>query len=330
MVLVEDRARLLDVELVLGLGGPRQRDEPVEVGARDRVLGRLRRHLAQPVELLVGGLAWPPRACPAASIRLRNSSISCCAVVVLAELLLDRLHLLAQVVLALRLADLVGDLRLDAARDLLQLDLARDDLDELLDAVLDVVPLEQADLLLDGDVEHRSGEVGQARRIAGAGGQDHLAEIVRDVLGVLHEPLELVDQAPHQRVEVDAGVEMLVERADRRLHERLGGREAIDADRGASPWMIRLTLLPFSLTTFRIFAADADAVHARGIGIVLGRIALRDDGDELALADDVVEEVERLPPADGDRHDRVREEHAVAERKDAELGRVRSRSRWMP
>jgi hypothetical protein len=50
------------------------------------------------------------------------------------------------------------------------------------------------------------------------------------------------------------------------------------------------------------------------------RIALRDDGDELALADDVVEQVQRLPAPDGDRHDRVREQHAVAQREDPELG----------
>ena len=39
---VEDVARRLDVELVLGDDAPRQLDQPFEVGARDRVLGRRR------------------------------------------------------------------------------------------------------------------------------------------------------------------------------------------------------------------------------------------------------------------------------------------------
>jgi hypothetical protein len=103
---------------------------------------RLRRHLAQTVELLLGDLLrflrHAGRFDPLAEL-----VDLLLAVVVLAQLLLDRLHLLAQVVLALGLADLVGDLRLDLARDLLQLDLARDDLDQLLDAVPDVVALER-------------------------------------------------------------------------------------------------------------------------------------------------------------------------------------------
>ena len=57
VVLVEDAAGVRDVEVVLGRGRPRQVDEPLEVGAHDGVLGRLRRDDAQALELVLGGLA---------------------------------------------------------------------------------------------------------------------------------------------------------------------------------------------------------------------------------------------------------------------------------
>jgi len=56
VVAIEDLARRLEVEPVLGDAAPRQRREHVEVRARDLVLGRLRRHLAQSLELAVGHL----------------------------------------------------------------------------------------------------------------------------------------------------------------------------------------------------------------------------------------------------------------------------------
>ena len=56
MVLVEDLARAVEVEVVLGGVGPRQREDPVEVGADDAVLGGGRRQLLEPRELAAGGL----------------------------------------------------------------------------------------------------------------------------------------------------------------------------------------------------------------------------------------------------------------------------------
>ena len=66
----------------------------------------------------------------------------------LAELLLDRLELLAQDVLALALVDLGLDLGLDLRADRDDLELAREDLDEPAQALGDVDLLEQRLLLL--------------------------------------------------------------------------------------------------------------------------------------------------------------------------------------
>ena len=57
VVLVEHRARVREVEVVLGGGVPRQRGDPVEVRADDAVLGHAGCRRSQPGELAVGLLA---------------------------------------------------------------------------------------------------------------------------------------------------------------------------------------------------------------------------------------------------------------------------------
>ena len=56
MVGVEDLARLIQIEAVLGLLRPGQLDQPLEVGALHGVLGRGLGHLLEAIELLAGGL----------------------------------------------------------------------------------------------------------------------------------------------------------------------------------------------------------------------------------------------------------------------------------
>ena len=57
MVFVEHRARMLDIEIVVGRNRPWQSDQPIEVGAHHGVLGRFGRDHLEPIELLVGRLA---------------------------------------------------------------------------------------------------------------------------------------------------------------------------------------------------------------------------------------------------------------------------------
>ena len=57
VVVVEDRARVIEVEVVLGERVPRQRENPLEVGADHAVLGGGRRQPLEPRELPVGRLA---------------------------------------------------------------------------------------------------------------------------------------------------------------------------------------------------------------------------------------------------------------------------------
>src|SRR5207247_458173 len=48
---------VMQVQVGVGRDGPRQRHEPLEVGADDRVLRRLGRDQPQTLELVIGGLA---------------------------------------------------------------------------------------------------------------------------------------------------------------------------------------------------------------------------------------------------------------------------------
>ncbi|MCA9682910.1 MAG: PAS domain-containing protein, partial [Myxococcales bacterium] len=113
VVLVEDVADRADLELVLGGDRPGQIDQPLEVGPRDRVLGARRLHLLEPVELLEGDLLGLLRHLGVGDLLLELVGLGV-LVVDLAELALDRLELLTQHVLALRVAHLFLDLGVDA------------------------------------------------------------------------------------------------------------------------------------------------------------------------------------------------------------------------
>ena len=105
---------------------PRQIEDPVEVGADDRVLGRADLHVAQALELLLRDLLGLGR-----QVRLRDALLEAVEIaliaVVLAELFLDGLELLAEDVLALVLAHLLLDLGVDALAHLEDLELAREE-----------------------------------------------------------------------------------------------------------------------------------------------------------------------------------------------------------
>ena len=115
-------------------------------------------------ELAVGRLAHVLGQRRAPASRSRSSFTSACSGVALAELLLDRLQLLAQEVLALALLHLGLHLRLDLRAELEHLELAAQDRRDLPQPLLDVDRLEQLLALLGLDRAQRRGdEVGRAR-----------------------------------------------------------------------------------------------------------------------------------------------------------------------
>ena len=129
VVLVEDPLGVDDVQLLLGLLAPGQRQHPVEVVAHDRRLRRHRRHHAQLLELLLdlGQRLFRQALLLGPVFQLRQLVLEFVAI---AQLLLDRLHLLVEVVLLLRLLHLLLDARPDLPLDLQDLDLRLDQLVE--------------------------------------------------------------------------------------------------------------------------------------------------------------------------------------------------------
>ena len=156
---------LLEVEVVLGERLPRQRDDPLEVGADDAVLGCRLRQALEPRQLAIGGLLSVLRQRQRLEPLAQLVDLGLLGVA-LAELGLDRLQLLAQEVLALALLHLRLDLRLDLRAELEHLELAVQDRRDLAQPLLDVHRLEDQLPLLGRDRAHRRGdEVGERARV---------------------------------------------------------------------------------------------------------------------------------------------------------------------
>ena len=158
------RRASLEIEVVLRRLVPRQREDPLEVRADDAVLRGGRRQLLEARELALRGLlrvfGQVERFEPLAQlVDLGLLGVA------FAQLLLDRLQLLAEEELALALLHLGLDLRLDLCPQFQNLELAVQDLRDCAQALLDVHELEQALLLLRLDAHRRRDEVAERARI---------------------------------------------------------------------------------------------------------------------------------------------------------------------
>ena len=130
MIGVEDLLGERQILLDLGLLVPRDRQQPVEIVAHDGGFRRHRRHLAQLLELVLRLLARFLRELGALDLLFEFGEFV--LAVFVAEFLLDRLHLLVEVVLALRLLHLALDARADALLDLQHRDFALHQAEHLL------------------------------------------------------------------------------------------------------------------------------------------------------------------------------------------------------
>ena len=135
VVLVEHLLGEGEVVLDLGLLRPRQVDQRVDVVAHDGGLGRHRRHQLQLLEFGVDLLLRLLRHLRGNDLLLELLHVG--ALFAVAELLLDRLDLLVQVVLALALFHLALDAATNALLDLEDVDLVLELLEQLLEPLVD-------------------------------------------------------------------------------------------------------------------------------------------------------------------------------------------------
>ena len=269
VVAVEHLARMGEVEVVIGRDGPGERREPLEVGPDHAVLGRLRRQALKARELafrLLHGVLGETRRLDLRTQLLRLDLL----LVELAELLLDRFHLLAQEPLALALLHLRLDLRLDGGADLDELELAGEQLGEHAQALGHVALLEQRLLLLGLDAQGARDHAGELRRVVEVrdrhlqllGQVGHLLDDARE--GRLHvavERLELRRRLDYVGRLLDAGDQVGVGRDEVPDLDALGTVHE-DAQRSVG-----------DLEHPRHDARDADAVEIVGAGLLGLRVA---------------------------------------------------------
>ncbi len=270
MILVEDLFGVVEVGLDLRLLAPRNARQPVEIVAHDGGLGRHRAHLAQLLELGVRLLAGLLRELGLGDLLFQFGHLVA-AVLAVAELLLDRLHLLVEVVLALGLLHLAFYTRADALFDLQDGDLAFHEAERLFKAQLHARRLQHFLLFDDLDGEVRSDRVGELRVVLDlARGTDDLG---RDLLVELHIVLELGDDRARQRLDLHRVLFRLGQHMGRRLVEFLAVGIAVDLGARAA-FDQHLDGAVGQLEELENVGDGADAVDGVGLRVVVGGVDL--------------------------------------------------------
>ncbi|GJD96834.1 hypothetical protein OCOJLMKI_4060 [Methylobacterium iners] len=320
MVLVEHHLGAGQILLHLRALVPRDAEHPVEVVAHDRGLGRHRRHLPQLLQLGERLLAGLLGELGLLDLVLELGELI--PALVVAELLLDRLHLLVQVVLALGLLHLPLDAGPDALLHLEDGDLALHERQHALEALRHSRDLEDRLLVGDLDREVRADRVGELRGLVDLrdGGDD----LGRDLLVELHVILELGDDRAGERLRLDAVAELVGERLG--LGLVIGVRAAEAGDLGAAGALDEhLHGAVGQLQELQDGGQRADLVDGVGGRIVVARVDLGREQDVAVGPDRLLEGADRLFASDEERHDHVREHDDVAEWQDG-VGARRARN----
>ena len=190
------------------------------------MLGGCLRQLLQPRQLAVGLLAHVLGQRDRVQLLAQLLDLGL-GRVALAQLLLDRLELLAQHVLALGAVELGLHLRLDARADRRDLELAREHLGEPVQPLADVELLQQRLLLLGLDPQRAGDQVGERRGVVQVG--DRHLELLRQVRDVLDDAPERLLHVAHERGQLRSLAHDVGRLLDLRDEVRLLGGEARDA-----------------------------------------------------------------------------------------------------
>ena len=229
----------------------------------------------------------------------------------LAELVLDRLQLLAEEELALPLLELRLHLRLDLRAELVHLELAVEDPRDLAQARLDVDELEQLLLLAGLEAKRRGDERAQCARIVDV--RSRQLELLGKVRNERDDPREETLHVARQRFEL----RRLVDVVGKQLEHADEVRVVVDAAREPD------ATEPLNEDAQRP-VGDADhLVHDRGgtdlVEVVPARrlcvlVAHRHEREQSVAADDVVDQRDRPLLPDRERRHRVREDDGLLQR----------------
>ncbi len=312
VILVEAAAHVLGIELVLRRLAPRQIGEPLEVRAGHVVLRRLLLHPREARELLASDLLRILRETRAADAVAQLLDLVFLAR--LAELLADVLHLLAEDLLALRLA-LVLDHRAHLAANAEHLELVLRHREHEAHARLRVEGLEHLLFVRDRRLlgrEVRRDEIGERAALA------HVVEDRGDLLREVRREREHlahgVAEARAEQVELGVALEVLGDALDARAHVRLErdrrddlhAREAVEDDR---------VVLRAEADDLHDARDGADVVDLGPPRLVHVAVALAHDSDDRALLRlELLHQPHAAHATHVDRHHARGKHHAVSER----------------
>ena len=259
-----DRADLLRALL------PRHRQQPVQIVARDRGLGRHRRHRLQLAQLLQGFLDHVLGHSRRLDLLLQLVELRLLAA---AQLLLDGLDLLVQVVLFLRLLHLPLDARLDGAVHVQLLDGHIQHIAHARQPRLRVEDIQQLLLLVDRKLQVGRNRVRQLGRLVHAHARRHRLVVQR--LLQLHILLEERVNALHRLLHLRSHIELRLARAHGRNKKAVVVAH-LDRPRPLHALHQHLDVAvrhAHALHNIAYRAGFIDVVHARLIhrGVVLGR-----------------------------------------------------------
>ena len=317
VVVVEHLLRPAQILPDARAGAPRDRQEPVEVVAHHRRLGAHRAHRLQFLDLGLGLLARFFRELGLGDALLQLGHLVL-ALLAVAQLALDRLHLLVQVIFALRALHLRLDAGLDLLLDLQDRHLALHVAIDLLEPLLDRERFQKLLLLAHVDAQMARNKVGELRGLARFRdlGDGFLGDVLPD-LGVALELLaHCADKGGH-----------CVGLAGEFRQPLAGGFEiarvvVVFGDAHAAPALDQHLDGPVGqLEELQHVREHADLVDAVRSRLIHGMVDLAREQDLLVVLHHFLECADRFLPADEQRHDHVRKHHDLAQRQDG-VGRV--------
>ena len=240
--------------------------------------------------------------------------------VLLAELLLDRLQLLAQHVLALRALHLRHDLRLDLRADGDDVELAREDLAEPPQPLADVDLLQQRLLLLDLDPQRAGDQVRERGRVLEVG--DRHLQLLGEVRDLLDDAGERLLDVAHQRGQLRALLDLVGELGDARDEVGLLADPTPRSARAGRPGRGSAALPSGTLSMRATTPATPTRVQLVGPGRLQVRVLGAEHHQHPVADEHVVDELDRALLADRQRRQRVRVGDRVAQREDREALRA--------
>ena len=222
MILVEGAPRLGDVDRVFDVGRPGELDQPVQIRAHHRVLAGAFGHALEALQFLarllfhlLGHFRFGDRLVELGDLARR--------LVAVAELLLDRAHLLAQQVLAVAVVDRCLGALVDLARHLQNLDAVGKKIEQLVETCLQVERFQQRLFFLDADVHQSGDEVGEpCRPLDALQRRDHFLGHLWQQAQDLDRPLLEIERAA---LDIDVGLDGFVDQLHLRGQHRIAVEE---------------------------------------------------------------------------------------------------------